>query len=515
MSIFFLSREMVVSTCSCLLKITLSPPRMELALQVVGLKMTGKIEDAKNVAMRIVGNTGNDSNTPHTGVGGMMQMSPAPGLDIGSLLLQGETKGFENLVFDCLAILKTSIDEPRSKLLSIPQVLTHSTAGGQTVLHLAAFLKFPRLLKLLVDLDADLDVRDHNGYTPLHFAALAASEECARILLEGGADVEIVDALGKTAQEVGGKKFFASVVVALRVDEDGEESCWGDAEEEEENPPIRHPLSHWSSRKYARRGVLSKRPSRHYLISGASTPPPVQSAPSLPPETKDVDTKQSVWFMEMIQRTLSQIPAPQGILSNKLPRPHLTVPNVPWGALPQIPMVFPVFIPMMPGWPSFLGGEAQIGNRDPGTDTTGKTVSATHELRNILEKWMALVAATALRQQQQTEDAPPMYTPRETETGQASEMVPLQLYPQPQPQTPQPSAQRQSCTPDESPIHQEHTDQDVQGIDDVPRPIIAEYRRVAYNIRPVPAQEVESFAYRPATSQTRRLQRQGEYFFLI
>jgi hypothetical protein len=37
--------------------------RMELALQVVGLKTTGKIEDAKNVAMRIVGNAGDPSDS--------------------------------------------------------------------------------------------------------------------------------------------------------------------------------------------------------------------------------------------------------------------------------------------------------------------------------------------------------------------------------------------------------------------------------------------------------------------
>jgi uncharacterized protein len=39
---------------------------MELALQVVGLKMTGKLEDAKSIAMRIVGpaNEPNESNAP-------------------------------------------------------------------------------------------------------------------------------------------------------------------------------------------------------------------------------------------------------------------------------------------------------------------------------------------------------------------------------------------------------------------------------------------------------------------
>ena len=50
---------------------------MELALQVVGLKMTGKIEDARDVAMRIVNTTGPDNmnNNVTNAPGGPMQLA--------------------------------------------------------------------------------------------------------------------------------------------------------------------------------------------------------------------------------------------------------------------------------------------------------------------------------------------------------------------------------------------------------------------------------------------------------
>jgi uncharacterized protein len=38
--------------------------RMELALQIVGLKMTGRIEEAKNVGMRIIDSNTNGGHEP-------------------------------------------------------------------------------------------------------------------------------------------------------------------------------------------------------------------------------------------------------------------------------------------------------------------------------------------------------------------------------------------------------------------------------------------------------------------
>ncbi len=50
---------------------------MELALQVVGLKMTGKIEDAKDIAMRIVGSSSNETQqqTQHMAVSQMVSLA--------------------------------------------------------------------------------------------------------------------------------------------------------------------------------------------------------------------------------------------------------------------------------------------------------------------------------------------------------------------------------------------------------------------------------------------------------
>ena len=62
------------------------------------------------------------------------------------------------------------------------------------------------------------------------------------------------------------------------------------------------------------------------------------------PTSKDADAKRAAPFMEKtIQRTLTQIPG-----------------AVSWGALPQIPMVFPVFVPVIPGWPSFFGAAVNV-----------------------------------------------------------------------------------------------------------------------------------------------------------
>ncbi|TFK68690.1 hypothetical protein BDN72DRAFT_841478 [Pluteus cervinus] len=466
---------------------------MELALQVVGLKMTGKIEDAKNVAMRIVGGTGNDSSNPQHDISTMMvQMSSSPGRDLRSLFLSGgETEEFEKLVIDLLSVMKTPVDPPTSKLISITQALSHPTSGGHTILHLAAYMRFTSLVTFLVEQGADIDARDRNGYTPLHFAALSRSTQCASVLLQAGADVEIVDGAGKTAEEISGKEFFIEVASGLHIDDD-DESCWGDAEEDDADSEehIRR-FSHRTPRRLSRRGVLGKRPSRTRLVgsSRTSTPPP----PSIPQDPKSVDVKQSAWLLEMLQRTLSQLPAPQGILPSKLPLPQfpqLAVPAVPWGALPQIPMVFPVFIPM-PAFPSLFGGDDQSlgdkGDQSHKDDSTSRSAGTAQEWRAMVEKWIALAAATTARAE--PDDAPPMYTPR-VEVEQAA-----------QTSAPEPSQQESDHHP-------------IQG-EDLPRPATLDMRRVGYDMVPVTDQEVNAFAYRPPHNRTRKLQKQHDRMLLL
>lgn len=218
---------------------------MELALQVVGLKMTGKIEDAKNVAMRIVGNVGDGSamqtDTPATDNNPMMQATSAA-RSLRPLLLgqTGENEDFQTRIIKFLSIMDAPIDLPGSQSIPLNRVVSHPSPNGQTLLHLASFLGFDALVRFLVDRDVDLDVRDRNGYTALHFAAISGSKACVVALVTAGADLEIVNAAGKTPQEVsvsdGLFDVYPEVLDATSTDMSGtgedDEAHWGDAEED-------------------------------------------------------------------------------------------------------------------------------------------------------------------------------------------------------------------------------------------------------------------------------------------
>lgn len=373
---------------------------MELALQVVGLKMTGKIEDAKNVAMRIVGNTGDDDSRS-SGMDNMMQLSSAsPPRDLRPLLLMQATESddFERMIVKFLSILDAPLDVATP--IGTSQALSHETVSGQTLLHLAAFLGFSSILKFLVDHDVDVDIRDRNGFTALHFAAFSKSRECIQILLDAGADNMIVNSAGKTAREISSDEhcvdlFESDTAVDSSCDDD-DEAHWGDGEDD----AVEH------IRRDSR--VVSRRPSRRTLRrpsrppSRPMTPPPVSllSDKKLALEREQEDEKQMAWF-NMFQKALAQLPA------SPLPLPH-------WGGLPHL--VFPVNVEM-PNWPSFLGNVAPSVTDgmmpEKGDASRGGAVKAALELRNLWEKWLAAAVAATLRQQ--TELPPPEYTPRESD----------------------------------------------------------------------------------------------------
>ncbi|KAF4621321.1 hypothetical protein D9613_000481 [Agrocybe pediades] len=494
---------------------------MELALQVVGLKMTGKIEDAKNVAMRIVGNAGHDSSDINNNNSGMMQLSMSPSTGSLPFVRSGNSNDFEKRIIDLLSVMDTPMDELTPRGIPTPDAISYQSASGQTLLHLATFLELPSLTRFLVSHGADLDARDRNGYTPLHFAALTRSGACISILLQAGADVEIVNSLGKTAEEISVNGPFETVTYASddsdsdRECSDDEEAELGDAEEDDD-VPIRRISKKRISRRSSRLNIRQSgrgTPRRSVDVSRAATPPPNVPTPTIPNDEKATtqakvkddahvaDAKRAASFMEkMIQRTLAQIPATQGIIPNmpQLPLPHLPnlpdLPAVPWGALPQIPMVFPVFVPMMPHWPSFLSGETATdaaAQRIPteGDDTTRNmgtaALRAAQEWRATWEKWVALAVASTAGQQQAEDLPPPIYTPRAGEdevtknpAGQESVELP------------------ETVTSSSSPSSRE-------------------IRPVGYDSTPVPDQVVESFGYQPPAKQTQNLQKKHDRMLLL
>lgn len=411
---------------------------MELALQVVGLKMTGKIEDARNVAMRIVGNTnteGADGAAPP--VDSAMQLASSPDIapSFRSLLLSraGNNGDFERVLLDFLSILDYALEKTPSLQRA---AISHPTPSGQTLLHLATLAKFPALVKFLVSHGTDVDARDKNGYTALHYAAAARSGECARALLEGGGDLEIVDALGKTPAEVGPVGFFDFVLSegdSSYLAETEEEAAWGDVDEESEDEA--ETISR-TRRRVGRKSALRKRHSSHALTEpdASATPRPSESKKAM--EAGMPDEKQVASFMEMLQRTFAQWQNPQGMIPNmpaalhNLPIPHLpNLPGIPaWNALQQVPAVFPVFVPI-PALANLWGDRRADGKqptvRDDKDSAVGEAppLSPSQDWRGLWEKWLAQASAT-MRPADEAIDAPPAYSPRSVDEAQAKQDLP-------------------------------------------------------------------------------------------
>ncbi|KAI9450530.1 hypothetical protein F5148DRAFT_1242776 [Russula earlei] len=379
---------------------------MELALQVVGLKMTGKLEDAKSVAMRIVGPANEDTPSGSDSPNAMQLATDTISLSLRSALHHmGPWSGLEKMVIDLLSLLDVQIDAPSE--VSLAMAMELKTGGGQTLLHFAAFLKYPDLASFLIDHNVDKDARDHNGHTALHLASLVGAQSCAAVLLDSGADVEIVNVEGKTAQELADFN-FADLIETDNV-ADGE-SQWGDGEDSGDDVVRNHGHSRPASR------VL-----RRSVDLGPPSPAAEDSGRQLPELGKEkdssVDEKRAATFMRKIQRTLARVQPKDGIIPNMshLAFPQLLqlpgVPGVPWGALPA---VFPVYVP----WTASL--------RTPTVPVTGanphspeprkgkmRSLLTSQEWRTFLEKsWFLQVP------QVQDDESPPVYTPRAEDDGE-------------------------------------------------------------------------------------------------
>jgi hypothetical protein len=383
---------------------------MELALQVVGLKMTGKLEDAKSVAMRIVGPANEDMPSGSNAPNAMHLATDSISLGLRSALHQmGPWSGLEKMVIDLLSLLDVGIDA--SSGVSLASAMEHKTSGGQTLLHFAAFLKYPALVSFLIDHEVDKDARDLNGNTALHLASLVGAQSCAAVLLDAGADLEIINVEGKTAEEIANLN-FTDLLMEDNV-ADGE-SQWGDGED---------------SGDELDRNRVPSRVLRRSIEPTLSSPPEDSGrhTPELAKEKKDggVDEKRAATFMRKIQRTLARVQPKDGIIPNMpyLALPQLLqlpgVPGVPWGALPT---VFPTYVPWTGSLRNPKDSATSTDPNGPIPQQKGKRFSllTPQEWRAFLEKaWLAQGPQASMVEMHDGE-SPPMYTPRAEDDSQST-----------------------------------------------------------------------------------------------
>eukprot|EP00762_Andalucia_godoyi_P005471 ANDGO_08400.mRNA.1 Tankyrase len=80
-----------------------------------------------------------------------------------------------------------------------PSVSEKPECGGLTPLHAASQSGNVKIIELLCDAKAEVNIMDSLGYTPLHWAAKKGHLDAVKVLLSRGANPEIQDLMGKTA----------------------------------------------------------------------------------------------------------------------------------------------------------------------------------------------------------------------------------------------------------------------------------------------------------------------------
>ncbi|GMM37284.1 Spt23 protein [Saccharomycopsis crataegensis] len=171
---------------------------IELALQIVGLKMNGKLEDARNIARRIVGTDSLDKSG-----GGNNN-----GVDNSTSNNTGNTRFNTSHHTDLL-----ELDEQEVLLLKLINVCDLPNAPSspnwqictkenQTLLHLACFRGFRRVVSALLNRGARVNCKDVNGFTPLHFAALSGHPRIVSMLFKAKAHSGIKNNAGLTASAI-------------------------------------------------------------------------------------------------------------------------------------------------------------------------------------------------------------------------------------------------------------------------------------------------------------------------
>jgi len=494
---------------------------MELALQVVGMKLNGKLEDPRSVAMRIIGTAGGDGSSSTStqqsqgGDGGMQYQLSTAVSSLRPLLFArgGDGEQLQKLILDFLMML--DVDTGDTTTRSTSSVISHQTNSGQTLLHLASFLNYSDLASFLITRGIDMDARDRNGCTALHFAALSGSKECARLLLIAGADMEIVNVLGKTPVEVATDGFFESLVPGNTLLAHGtegasdDEATWGDVEDEEDSPRTK---AIFSAKKLHRKSFV--REGNPMLSSGLTPPSPMirqESEADDPPvvdpsiskvskEPKDTKTKAdakdkggkslkepftdkaTATIIDLIYRTLTQLQHPQGIIPNVAQQVqdlrYLQLPGM--GALQQVPAVFPVFVPI----PAWLWSDG--ARREGGATGPGELKGAAPQLKSIWEK---LVLTSGMVSLNANTTPPPPYEEKESTAGHEQDAT--------------------------TPNARTDTESQDQAGSQASTPVVGR-RQVHYPDGPAPPEEeVNSYGYRRAATKAAKVQKKRGFLFYV
>eukprot|EP00163_Fabomonas_tropica_P029155 TRINITY_DN6161_c0_g1_i1.p1 TRINITY_DN6161_c0_g1~~TRINITY_DN6161_c0_g1_i1.p1 ORF type:complete len:1017 (+),score=200.94 TRINITY_DN6161_c0_g1_i1:310-3360(+) len=172
---------------------------LSLALQCIGMRMSGRVDSAHEIATEIIQRTAKTGKL----------------LDAGDLDGAGGGSSFNDLAnnlthapshsskFDPDDAVLVSLSKAVAASCQYPLDLNVTDASGATLLHYSAWRGADRLVQWLCKHGSELDVCDNRGLTPLHFAAIRGHSNTLKILLQSGANKDIrADIPARTAHEL-------------------------------------------------------------------------------------------------------------------------------------------------------------------------------------------------------------------------------------------------------------------------------------------------------------------------
>ena len=82
-----------------------------------------------------------------------------------------------------------------------------NNSNGQIALHYASTHNHLQIIKMLIDNNANINLKDKIGMTPLHLTALGGHREATKIIINSGALLNLVNIYGETPLDVTLKNF--------------------------------------------------------------------------------------------------------------------------------------------------------------------------------------------------------------------------------------------------------------------------------------------------------------------
>lgn len=137
---------------------------MELALQLIGMKMTGRVDDARDIALRIINEF---SPAPIS--------TPLPGHAQPRGPAEQAAERLERVLITCFAAAEVT----GGLCFTEGEVASVRTCGGQTLLHLAALTRCDHLFEYLSGIGDGLLLAtvDRNGFTPADLSYFAGRDD--------------------------------------------------------------------------------------------------------------------------------------------------------------------------------------------------------------------------------------------------------------------------------------------------------------------------------------------------